>query len=147
MKLGILTLTIGLSAAAAQAEVRNYDCELHSIQAQGWIPSRVLLSVDAENKQARVIDGAIMHANELAGRDEEMPMNAKFKKTRKGEYQMAWKVTLSSNTTRQFRVAYTAKLDPGTNKLSMRANFPMDNLTNRPKGVGNCKQVKSPSLF
>jgi hypothetical protein len=34
MRLGIFAMVFGLTAATAQAEVRNYDCDLHSIQAQ-----------------------------------------------------------------------------------------------------------------
>jgi len=41
-------------ATMAQAKVVNYDCQLHSIEAQGWVPQRVLRSVDAENKRARI---------------------------------------------------------------------------------------------
>ncbi|WP_299659750.1 hypothetical protein [uncultured Ruegeria sp.] len=147
MKLRTITLILAISPAAAQAEVRSYDCELHSIQAQGWIPSRVIFSVDAENNQARVLDGAVMAANELAGRDEEMPMNPKLKATRKGEYQLSWRLTLPANNTRQLRAAYTAKLNPADNSLSLRAKFPMDNVANRPGGVGDCKPITSRSLF
>ena len=147
MKKTIISLVLAVCASAASAEIRNYECELHSIQAQGWIPPKVLLSVDAENKQARVLDGAIMSANDIAGRDEQTPMKAKFKNKRQGGYQMSWRVTMSSTTTRQLRVSYTAVLDPNSNKFTMRANFPMDNVTNRPSGVGHCTQVKGPNLF
>ncbi|MTI03678.1 hypothetical protein [Roseibium sp. RKSG952] len=147
MKQVIIATSLALFAATAQAEVRNYECSVHSIEAQGWIPPRVILSIDPENKRARAFDGAIISANELAGREENTPVDARFKSTRKGEYEVSWRITLSSNSTRKFRVNYTAKLNPETNKLNMRANFPMDGLANRPKGDGVCKLVSKPSLY
>ncbi len=147
MKLTILALALAVAAGNAQAEVKNYDCELHSMEDQGWIPPRVLLSVDADAKRARAYDGAIRSANELAKIDEETPADAKLKLTRKGEYRMSWRVTLSSNSKRQYRVSYTATVDPKTNFFKMTASFAQANLSNRPSGTGSCKPVSSPNLF
>lgn len=147
MKITSIFMAFGLLVTAAQAEVKNYDCELHSMESQGWIPSRVLLSVDTDDKKARAYDRAIRSSNELAGRAEEAPAKAKFKITRKSEYKLSWKVTLRASSSRRYRVSYTAVLDPQTNALKISANFPQANVDNRPSGVGACKPVSSPTLF
>lgn len=147
MKTTIVALCLAVAAGAAQAEVKSYECKLHSIENRGWIPPVVYMSVDAENKRARAYDGAIRAFNEYKGWSDEKPMETKFKITRKNEYRMQWKVTLSSNSTRRVRLSYTATLDPKTNKFGMIARFPMDNATNRPRGVGSCIPVSSPSLL
>ena len=147
MKTIITALALTVAAGTAQSEIKNYDCELHSMQAQGWIPPRVLLSVDADNKRARAYDGAVRSSNELAGLDEETPAKAKFKVTRKNEYKLSWTVTLRASSSYRYRAAYTAVLDPQTNVFKVAVSFPQANLANRPSGVGTCKPVSSPNLF
>lgn len=147
MKLISLAIAVGLCATAVQADVVNYECELHSMELRGWIPSKMFMSVDAASKKARVYDGAIRSSNELAGRPDEKPADAKFKVTRKSQYQMSWRVRLRANSSRRFRIAYTATLDPQTNAFKVSASFPQANVTNRPSGVGACKPVSSPTLF
>ncbi|GAA6158406.1 hypothetical protein NBRC116589_05800 [Ruegeria sp. HU-ET01832] len=147
MKQFLYSIAAVMCTVSAQAGIVNYECELHSLEAQGWIPPVVLLSVDADNKRARAFDGAIRSANELARVDENTPANAKFKLTRKGEYRLSWRLTLSSNSTRQYRVSYTATVDPETNKLKMSASFPQANLGNRPSGIGRCQPISAPTLF
>lgn len=147
MKTRLMALVFAVAAGTAQAEVTNYMCELHSMEAQGWITPKVLLSVDAENKRARAYDGAVRSSNELAGLPEERPAEAKFKVTRNKEYQVSWRVTLRASSSRRYRVAYTAILDPQTNAFKVSARFPQANLSNRPSGVGRCKPVSSPTLY
>ncbi|WP_170399971.1 hypothetical protein [Ruegeria arenilitoris] len=147
MKALLAALTLACAAGAAHAEVQNYDCKLHSMEARGWIPGRVLVSVDADAKQARVYDGAIRSSNELANVPDETPAKAKLKVTRKGEYRMSWRINLMASSSGQLRVAYTATIDPKTNAFKMLASFPQANTLNRPSGVGSCKVVSSPNLF
>ncbi|WP_170770394.1 hypothetical protein [Ruegeria lacuscaerulensis] len=147
MKVALVALAFSIAGTMAQAEIVNYDCELHSMEAQGWIPPRVLLSVDADNKRARAYDGAIASYNEYKGWSDEKPMDTKFKVNRKDQYQMQWKVTLSTSTTQKLRVSYMARLDPKINKFDMTARFPMVDVVNRPSGVGRCKPVPSPNLY
>ncbi|WP_171207186.1 MULTISPECIES: hypothetical protein [unclassified Ruegeria] len=146
MKTKLLTIAFAMMACGANAAVQNYDCQLHSIEAQGWIPQRVILSVDTDGKQARAFDGHIRESNNLAGLEEFTPAKAKLKTTSKGEYRLTWKVRLSSNSSRRYRVNYIATLDPQTNQLGLRATFPMDGLSNRPSGEGPCKLIET-SLF
>ncbi len=147
MKIRLLAIGLCFFASAAQAEVVNYDCELHSIEAQGWIPSRVWLSVDAENKRARVYDGAIREDNRLNGQNDEKPKDAKFKVNRRGEYQLSWRISLVASAGGQLRVSYTGMLNPQTNEFEMIARFPQANVSNRPSGVGRCKAVNTPALY
>ncbi|WP_170414514.1 hypothetical protein [Ruegeria atlantica] len=147
MKTTISAIILGLSTMTAQAEIQNYDCQLHSMEDQGWIPPRVLLSVDAPSNRARAYDGHISGHNDLAGIHEDTPIDAKFKTTRKGEYRLNWRLTLSTSNSRRVRIFYTATIDPKTNKLRMSARFPMDNVTNRPSGEGRCEPVKSWTLY
>ncbi len=147
MKLASLFATFVLFATAAQADVQSYECDLNSTQDRGWIPRKVLLSVDADRRRARAYDGAIRASNELANIAAETPADAKFKETRKGEYRLSWRVTLRAETTGDYRVAYTATLDPRTNAIAMRVSFPQANVTTRPYGKGACRPVPSESLF
>ncbi len=147
MKLASLFLAFGLSATAVQAEVKSYDCDLQRIQDRGWIPSTVILSVDADNGRARAYDGAIRYSNELNNIDVETPIDAQFKKTRKGEYRLTWRVTLPAQATGNYRVAYTATLDPKSNAIKMRVSFPQSNVSTRPFGKGACKPIASGSLY
>lgn len=147
MKTKLLAIVLAMSASIARAEVANYDCELHSLQAQGWITPRIVFSVDAENKRARAYDAAIREDNRLAAQQEAKPKDTKFKINRRGEYQMNWKVNLVANAGGQLRVSYTAKLNPNSDELAIIARFPQANLSNRPSGVGRCKKVNSPSLY
>lgn len=147
MKMKLLAIGLSMFAAAAQAEVVNYECELHSIEAQGWIPPRVWLSVDAANKRARAYDGAILEDNRLAGKNEQQPKDAKFKVNRRGEYQMNWRISLVASAGGQLRVSYTATLNPQTNEFEMIARFPQANVINRPSGVGRCKAVNTHTLY
>ncbi|WP_170572436.1 hypothetical protein [Ruegeria atlantica] len=147
MKALLVAFTLACTAGVAQAEIQSYECDLHSRQNRGWIPSKVLLSVDAENKRARAYDGAIRASNELANISAETPKDTKFKKTRNGEYRLSWRVTLRAKATGDYRVAYTATLNPQSNALAMRASFPQANASNRPFGEGDCKLVTLESLY
>lgn len=147
MKRKLLAVGLSVLAAAAQAEVVNYKCELHSIEARGWIPPEVWLSVDAENKRARAYDGAIRASNELAGISPQTPADTKFKVIRSGEYRLSWHLTLQAKVSGSYRVAYTATFDPNTSNLKLRASFPQANASNRPSGSGACKPVSSPNLY
>jgi len=127
-------------AGTASAAVQNLDCALNSWEEQGWIPERVLFSIDPDTKQARVFDGFV---NEAEGK----PIAAKFKTVRGGKYRMAWKLNLVASNGQDIRVNYTATYDPSSNAFNLRGNFPMVNATNRPSGDGSCKLVKGQSLF
>jgi len=96
---------------------------------------------------ARAYDGAIRENNRLAGQNEEKPLDTKFKVNRRGEYQMNWRISLQASAGGRLRLSYTATLNPQTNKFEMVARFPQANVTNRPSGVGECKTVKSPTLY
>jgi hypothetical protein len=139
MKFAITALVAGLFAGASQAEVITYDCSLHNLE-QGWIPERVILSVDAENKRARVYD---VYIHELDGQ----PKDTKFKTTRKGEYRMTWKMNIPMSQGGTAYVSYTATLNPKTQKLNLLARFPQVNATNRPRGDGPCNAGKTESLY
>ncbi|KAE9631534.1 hypothetical protein FEE96_16505 [Parasedimentitalea maritima] len=130
---------IGLSGSAL-AGVQTYDCALNSWEEQGWVPSRVMFSVDPETLQARVYDGFI---DEAEGR----PISAKFKTIRGGKYRMRWKLDLLASSNRKIRINYSATYDPSTRSFNMRGNFPMENVTNSPSGDGHCQAVKGKSLF
>ncbi len=52
MKQFLYAMAAVMCTVSAQAGIVNYECELHSLEAQGWIPPVVLLSVDAD-KNAR----------------------------------------------------------------------------------------------
>ncbi|WP_209503464.1 MULTISPECIES: hypothetical protein [unclassified Ruegeria] len=147
MKLTSLFLAFSLSAVAAQAEVQSYECDLHSTQDRGCISRKVLLSVDADGKRARAYDGAIRASNELASTPVETPADAKFKKTGKGEYRLSWRVTLPAQATGDYRVAYTATLNPKNNAIKMRVSFPHANVGLRPYGTGTCKPIASAGLY
>lgn len=144
MKAAAIALAFAIAAGSAQAGIVNYECDLHSMEAQGWIPPVVLLSIDADGKRARAYDGAIRANNETKGLNLRQPMDTCVKFTRKGEYRMQWSINV---TARKTRVSYTATLDPKTNKLQMIARFPQVNALNRPSGIGSCKPVSEPSLF
>lgn len=147
MKMKLLAISLSVFAAAAQAEVVNYECELHGMEARGWIPSELWLSVDAANKRARAYDGAIREDNRTADRNEQQPKDTKFKVNRRGEYQMNWRVSLMASAGGQVRLSYTAMLNPQTNEFELIARFPQANVTNRPSGVGSCKVVNTHSLY
>ncbi|WP_170764276.1 hypothetical protein [Ruegeria lacuscaerulensis] len=63
MKNFFASVIFALSASAAVAEVVTYDCSLHRLE-QGWVPDRVVLSVDAEEKRARAYDAYIHNIDE-----------------------------------------------------------------------------------
>lgn len=129
----------GLSNSAFAA-VQNLNCTLNSWEEQGWVPDRILFSVDPEAKQARVFDGNI---NEVEGK----PITAKFKIIRGGKYRMSWKLDLITTTGTKMRANYTATYDPKSTKFNVRVHFPMANLANSPSGDGSCKDNKGQSLF
>ena len=69
-----------------------------------------------------------------AGWYKAMITESEFKTTRNGEYQMNWKLSLSSASTHRYRLEYTAVFDPKTNRIKMRARFLSMDTSNRPKG-------------
>jgi len=140
MKIPTIVLVMSFIATSAHAAVTSYDCSLHSMEAQGWIPDRVILSIDPEAKRARAYDGYIHHV-------QEEPKDVKFKTTRKGEYRLNWKLNVPVSDGGELYVSYTATLNPKTNKLNMIARFPQVNATNRPSGIGPCKIMKNESLY
>lgn len=140
MKKAIAALVLTLAATTAKAEVRTYDCKLHRLE-QGWISERVILSVDAENERARVYDAYTHHYGD------EQPKDVKFKKTRKGEYRLTWKMKVPARSSELIYVSYTATLNPEKQRLDMIARFPQINVTNRPSGYGGCSVNVTDSLY
>lgn len=132
--------TVAMSAGGgAQAAVQSYDCTFDSKADKGWIPDRVLLSLDAEAGKARAFDGYIKHAHEK-------PIDVKFKEVR-GKYRMSWKLPLPSRGSGKVRVNYTVTLTPGSNDFRMKASFPLRNAANLLRGAGSCKLIKGDSLY
>ncbi|NVO55702.1 hypothetical protein HW561_07865 [Rhodobacteraceae bacterium B1Z28] len=140
MKKAIAALALTLAATTAKAEVLTYDCTLHRME-QGWISERVVLSVDAENKRARVYDAYIHHYSD------QKPKDVRFKKTRKGEYRLMWKMKIPASNGGLTYVSYTATLNPEKQRLDMVARFPQDNVSNRPSGYGGCSVNATESLY
>ncbi|MFW8592840.1 hypothetical protein [Cribrihabitans neustonicus] len=132
----VVAMSVG---GSAQAAVQSFDCAVDSVEESGWIPERVLLSLDAEANKARAYDGYIHHAHEK-------PIDVKFKEVR-GKYRMSWKLPVPSRASGSVRVSYTATLTPGTNDFRIKASFPLRNFANLPRGVGSCKLVEGDSLY
>jgi len=130
---------MGLSNSA-YAAVQTLDCSLNSWEEQGWIPDRIIFSIDAGTKQAMVFDGYI---NEIEGK----PKKAKFKTIRGGKYRLMWKLTLPTSDGGSSRVGYTATYNPATTAFHVKVNFLMENVENKPSGDGSCETVKGESLF
>lgn len=130
---------IGLSNSAF-ADVQTLDCTLNSWEERGWVPDRILFSIDPETKHAMVFDG-IIKENKGA------PIAAKYKTVRGGKHRMSWKLDLVITSGATWRANYTATFDPSTTKFNVKVAFPMVNASNKPSGDGTCKTVKGESLF
>lgn len=139
MKKLLATLALTLAATTANAEILTYDCTLHRME-RGWIPERVILSVDAENKRARVYDGYIK-------KFDGQPKDVRFKETRKGDYRLMWKMKIPATNGGLIYVNYTATLNPEKQRVDMVARFPQANAANRPSGFGGCSVNTGGSLY
>ncbi len=134
------TLTVPQVASSKMTGIKSYKCKLNSREERGWIPEEIVFSIDAGKARARAY-GPIIH------QAKEQPVDVGFKTTRNGEYQMNWKLSLSSASTHRYRLGYTAVFDPKTNRIKMRARFLSMDTSNRPKGQGNCVVLNRHSLF
>ncbi|MVO14884.1 hypothetical protein [Parasedimentitalea huanghaiensis] len=129
-----------IAATPVLSDVVSYDCALKGWENKGWIPERVLFSVEAEKGNARVYDGLVEHAK---GR----PIAADIKSLKSGKYRLNWKLNLPSDGAGDIRVNYTATIDPSSLTFNLRAKFPMVNASNNPRGDGRCQIMKGKTLF
>lgn len=126
-------------SSTAMSDVITYDCDLHKYE-PGWVSDKVIVSIDAEEKRARVYDAFIHHIDGV-------PMDVKFKTTRNGEYRLLWKKRIPEKSGQSIYVSYTGTLNPETQEMKLIARFPQVNAINRPKGIGPCKILDGSSLY
>jgi len=136
----IIATALVITAAPAIAEIITYDCTIKGGEERGWIHDRLLTSVDTGSKSAMVLDGLVNHYNGA-------PDNAGFKVLNSGKFRVRWSVLVTDAKPSTIKANYEAQIDPKSNKVAISVRFPLVNVSNRPRGKGNCQILKGKTLF
>ncbi len=127
-----LIVSFGITAASA----RVYECELTGHSPAGWIPSKLLLSVDEEIEAAMVLDGMIQ---ELVG----APVPAEFKRRDKTSIKLNWRVKgiPLGNRRQKVDASFGAILHTNTGKITVTVYLKGSDMI-PPNGSGTCKTIR-----
>jgi len=134
-----LAVAVGaVPGVPVQAEVATYDCTVNSLEGRGFIPDRIIFSVDTAQKVAGVVDGIIMGRYET-------PIPADFAQLRNGNYRLKWKVENLKSGAQSFYLDYTLTYFVARNSLNIRTR--VKGYDNRPFGTGTCQLTQGQSVL
>lgn len=128
MKNLIYLFTTTLLAQSVAAAPVTYNCTMTKQDSLGWITPEYAFRIDAASGKAE----AISNNHDWT--------EAKLKDRGAKGYRIFWSITAPLTDGTKQRVKYQANLNPQNETVRIRMSWAHANYTNKPFGVGNCKQ-------